>query len=198
MKKSLLIVALLLHLSGFSKIIVITNWGVNFSPADTTVTIGDTIKFSLGNTHNVLEVSQEDWDAEQNIALSGGFSLPLGGGILPTAQLTPGTHYYICTPHITIGMKGKFTLVGASGINDLLNQPTLSLYPNPASEFLSIQSSDNVTGLSYSILDETGKQVATGKLTGYKSSLDIHYLANGMYLFQLASQRRKTVSFIKN
>ena len=77
--------------------------GNTFSPDTLTITIGDTISFNIGSTHNAVEVSNSTWIANGTTS-NGGFNIPFGGGtfISTTAQ----THYYVCQPHVTMGMKG--------------------------------------------------------------------------------------------
>ena len=81
----------------------ITNIGNTFDPDTLYCNVGDSINFSLTNTHNVVEVSTSTWLASQTTALPNGFSLPFGGGtfIPDSAQ----TYWYICTPHVSMGMK---------------------------------------------------------------------------------------------
>jgi plastocyanin len=77
--------------------------GNTFSPDTLTVNIGDTISFNIGANHNAVEVSNNTWIAN-GTASNGGFNIPFGGGVfIPT---TVQTYYYVCQPHITMGMKG--------------------------------------------------------------------------------------------
>ncbi|MBK7966307.1 MAG: hypothetical protein IPK10_14175 [Bacteroidetes bacterium] len=68
--------------------------------------MGDTVTFSINGSHDAREVSQTTWNANSSAALLGGFQVPFGGGTLFPAQLGVGTHYYVCTNHISMGMKG--------------------------------------------------------------------------------------------
>lgn len=197
MKRFLLLFLLLTALKGFSRTIIITNWGAHFTPADTTAEIGDTIKFNLGNTHNVLEVDQQTWEAEEQTPLAGGFSLPMGGGILLTANLPKGTHYYICTPHISLGMKAIIRLTGPAGINDQPVFHTVSLFPVPANNGISVKTSARLIGSPYVVTDETGRQVAYGKLESAEMYLNIDHLSSGIYFFLAGTKREERLLFIK-
>ncbi|MCX6232659.1 MAG: plastocyanin/azurin family copper-binding protein, partial [Bacteroidetes bacterium] len=97
---------LLINLSSYSTVWTVSNSGTTFTPATITINLGDTVVFTLDPSHDVLEVSQSTWNADGNTALSGGFSVAYGGGTLLPAQLTVGTHYYVCEPHASMGMKG--------------------------------------------------------------------------------------------
>jgi plastocyanin len=112
MKKLILSLFLLAGLTGFSKTWIITNAGTTFTPATLTIETGDSIKFTIGSMHDVVEVSKDIWDVNEASPLLGGFQLPKGGGILLPAQLAAGTHYYVCTPHVSLGMKGSIIVLG--------------------------------------------------------------------------------------
>jgi plastocyanin len=82
----------------------VTNVGTTFSPSTLTITLGDTVQFVIDPTmHNAVQVSQATWNVNGTTS-NGGFVLPLGGG---TVVLTDtGPHYYVCTFHSFLGMKG--------------------------------------------------------------------------------------------
>lgn len=107
MKKILLSLLLVsISIAGYSKIWTINNSGSTFSPATITIVYGDTVRFTITVAHDAREVSQTTWNAGGTTALPGGFQTPFGGGLVLPTQLGVGTHYYICTPHVGIGMKG--------------------------------------------------------------------------------------------
>jgi len=85
-----------------------------FNPSNITITVGDYVQFVLGSIHNAVEVSQATWNANGTTALSGGFSVPFGGGMVTPANLPAGTHYFVCQAHASMGMKGIITVVGTS------------------------------------------------------------------------------------
>jgi plastocyanin len=105
MKKILpFVLSLLLTTSVFATSHTVVAVGLTFSPANLTITQGDTVVFAIGGSHNVVEVSLATYNANGNTPLVGGFSLPFGGGNL--IGLTAGTYYYVCSPHAAAGMKG--------------------------------------------------------------------------------------------
>ncbi len=111
MKSCFTIALLLLCLAGQraqGTIHTIVDAGFTFSPAALTIAVGDTVNFTIGGAHNVVEVSFATWNANGNTS-NGGFQLPFGGGqlIFPNA----GTYYYVCSPHAGMGMKGQISVV---------------------------------------------------------------------------------------
>ena len=82
---------------------------LQFMPADITISVGDTVRFVMTSTHNAIEVSKETYDAREAAPLSGGFQVDFG----ETDEITfatPGTYYYVCTPHVTLDMVGTITV----------------------------------------------------------------------------------------
>lgn len=116
MKNKILLSILLLStsLTGFCTIWTVTNTANTFTPATITITVGDTVNFVITTAHNAIEVSQATYNANGNTALSGGFQTAFGGGMVLPAQLGVGTHYYVCTPHASMGMKGTIIVQNCS------------------------------------------------------------------------------------
>jgi len=77
-----------------------------FSPSDLIINLGDTIYFDNLTNHNAVEVSEDTYD-NNGIESNGGFELYSDNYIVLDEV---GTHYYVCTPHVQMGMKGKITV----------------------------------------------------------------------------------------
>lgn len=88
-----------------SQTVTVSTVGNTFSPATVTIAAGDSVEFNLAAIHNAVEVSQSTWEASTSGALSGGFSVGFGGTETVTFD-EPGTYYYVCEPHVALGMKG--------------------------------------------------------------------------------------------
>jgi plastocyanin len=105
--KSLLTLLLItISTSAFCTIWTINTSGLTFTPATTNILFGDTVVFTIGGSHDAREVSLGTWTANGNTPLPGGFQTAFGGGMVLPAQLAVGTHYFVCTPHAAMGMKG--------------------------------------------------------------------------------------------
>jgi plastocyanin len=176
----------------------ITNSGYAFTPDTITITYGDTVNFSLESIHNAVEVSQATWDGNGNTPLSSGFSLPLGGGTVTPDKLSVGTHWYVCSPHASLGMKGVIIVETATtAITAIQPQLNVSFYPNPVIDMITIRADEDLVGSPYSFTDLTGKQILTGKLDDETVSIDISSFETGIYLLQIGEQRRRTFKMIK-
>lgn len=106
--KTILLTALLFiySVAGFSVTWTITNIGLQFSPDTLTINSGDSVKFKLDSLDGVVEVSHTTWNLNGTIGITGGFSVPDGGGLVLPDKLGVGVHYYICQAHASSGMKG--------------------------------------------------------------------------------------------
>ncbi len=198
MKKTLFLLLLFLLSSAvYSTTWIITNSGYTFTPASVTITFGDDVNFTLESIHNAIEVTKATWDANGNTALAGGFQKSFGGGLVPSSQLGVGTHYYVCSPHASLGMKGVIIVQSITGIEKNKFQPDFSIYPNPSNNLITIKASNNLTGSKYFITDQQGRQVFDGKLVGEATLVDVSQLSPGIYLIQIIGNRRQSFKVIK-
>lgn len=198
MKKTLLTFCLALIIGvGFSQTThIITAAGLNYTPDSIMVSVGDTIKFNVGVTHPTLEVDQSTWNSNGITPLAGGFDFPSGSGTFVVTQ--PTTHYYVCTAHISSGMKGKIVAVGID--LDEVAVKEISIYPNPVAEEMLV----NLTytpDLEIRIMDMTGKLVQELQAVEGtdEQSFNISHLKTGHYLLQIIDgDASREIRFIKN
>ena len=183
--------------NGFGKIWKVTNNYYTYSPQTITINAGDTVVFEISSGHDVVEVSQQTWNSNGNTQLSGGFSLPYGGGTLLTANLTAGTHYYVCTPHAYMGMKASIIVQNITPVINNKVFSEFSVYPNPVTDVVNIRITGDKKGEVFSIVNLAGKQVLTGKLEDEINSVDLSGLNSGLYFVQLGTVKRQTLKLVK-
>lgn len=78
-----------------------------FSPENLTINTLDTVFFTNLGIHDATEVDQETYEANEATS-NGGFAYNTDTFHVFTE---PGTYYYVCTPHVGMGMKGIITVV---------------------------------------------------------------------------------------
>jgi plastocyanin len=186
-----------ISMAGFSTIRTITNVSNEFSPATITITLGDTVNFDIASSHDAREVSFATWQDNGITALAGGFQTSLGGGQVLPDKLGLGTHYYVCTIHAANGMKGTIIVQNATGITENESDPTISIFPNPSADFITVKANADKPGSTYFIADQTGRQVMTGKLSDEISIINLNRLTAGVYLFQFGELSKQTYKVIK-
>lgn len=200
MKKLITLSVLLfsISLSAYCTTWTVTNAGETFTPATITIILGDDVNFDLQSAHNAREVSQSTWNANGNTPLPGGFETPFGGGLVSSSKLTVGTHWYVCAPHASNGMKGMIIVQAATATNDNQAQINLSAYPNPFSNVLIIEVNKIGLDCQYILSDQLGRQVQHGVLFHDYSVLDMSFLKPGIYLFRITGNKSQSMKLIKS
>jgi len=200
MKKIILaLIVSAFSLNGQGTNVVVTNVGATFSPDAVTITKNDVVTFTLLTFHNAVEVSQATWTANGSTLLAGGFNVPFGGGTLSGTALSVGTHYYICENHISLGMKGTITVEDVASVPEIATQPVVSIYPNPAKNYLTVQynaATSNI--LEINLYDLQGKLVSVlipkTEVTGmYTRSISLNNgISEGVYVVRILSGEKTT------
>jgi hypothetical protein len=113
-------------------------------------------------------------------------------------NLQMGTHYFVCTPHVKLGMKGVIFVeeVTTDIIEDQLLSD-ISVYPNPTTDRINIKVGNDLLGAIYSITDQSGRKVLTGEISEENISFDISYLSNGFYFLKAGIKPENTFKLIK-
>ena len=81
-----------------------------FSPSELIIQVNDTVYFENLFYHNAVEVDEDTYNND-GITSNGGFSLENDGYVVFNE---PGTFFYVCTPHVLMGMKGYILVEGES------------------------------------------------------------------------------------
>lgn len=75
-----------------------------------------------------------------------------------------------------------------TGINENLSESYINLYPNPASNQITIRSEMAFSNEGYTITDLSGKTLQQGKLHGVQTFVDITQLSCGVYILNIRNQ----------
>ena len=73
---------------------------------------------------------------------------------------------------------------------------SLSVYPNPSTDYLYLTSSDEISGLSYQLFDMNGRLLKSEKITENQTNIDMQGLVSATY-FVKVNQGNKTVKSFK-
>jgi plastocyanin len=187
----------LISVVAFSTTVTISNSGTTFTPSTVTIKVGDTISFQIASMHNALEVSQSTWTANGNTPLPG-FEVGFGGGTV--TGLTAGTHYYVCAPHASVGMKGQIIVNTATGIDNLIpSSDNISIYPNPTTGKFVVQykgiTTQNSNSASLEVYNLKGEQICSLPILSEQTSVDLSDLTSGSYFVRI-NDNEKTYSKI--
>jgi hypothetical protein len=117
------------------------------------------------------------------------------------AGFSPYTAYYTSLAFSPIGqsyvafqdwsIEGETTVMyydAPVGINEIKGS-MVSLYPNPASEIITLEISGESIGSNLSIMSITGQELIACPIIEPKTQLDISTLPNGIYFVRLANDK---------
>lgn len=68
---------------------------------------------------------------------------------------------------------------------DQLAIQTIQIFPNPTTDLLSVEVSEDLIQLTYKIMDVTGKELVSEKLKHTLNTIDVEDLASGTYFFEI-------------
>jgi PKD repeat protein len=71
------------------------------------------------------------------------------------------------------------------------------LYPNPTTKQINLMVDSNLLGSVYTVYDNTGKLVLTGKINTENTSVELGNLSAGLYLFRMGENFTQTIKVIK-
>jgi hypothetical protein len=90
---------------------------------------------------------------------------------------------------------GDFNVLGLSKEVKL----DFAMYPNPSTDYLTIQLPSGSLKADISVFDLTGRLIKSSEITSTSNKLDIQYLSTGMYLLIIESEGKiGSKQFIKN
>ncbi len=83
------------------------------------------------------------------------------------------------------------------GINETSQVNLFSVFPNPAQNIINVNSDSKLIGQIYSIYDNAGRVVLTGKFNSQNTTIEIGNLSGGIYMFSVGENMSQTFKIIK-
>ncbi len=84
-----------------------------------------------------------------------------------------------------------------TGIENNNSNDVFSIYPNPTKNSLNITVNQKLIGSEFTITDQLGRTVITGKLTAENTVVEVGNLSNGIYLLRIGTNVRQTFKVVK-
>ncbi len=124
--------------------------------------------------------------AQQGLAAAGG---GINGPTMKVSFSVGQTAYSYTTNgtnNITEGLQQSYnvTVLAVTEAENL----RLMVFPNPTSEFLSIQGNEDLKKLEYILYDAQGKMVQKGKIAEAKNFLNLSQYPQSIYLLEIISE----------
>lgn len=96
-----------------------------------------------------------------------------------------------------VDVDGRFTYSSVRLISFVQNAKSISVYPNPAKNSVTLRSATSLSGQFYSITNQAGQQVITGRLIDLSTTINLNKLAAGIYYVQVAGSASESIKIVK-
>ena len=83
------------------------------------------------------------------------------------------------------------------GINETSQVNLFSVFPNPAQSVINVKADSKLIGSVYSIYDNTGRVVLSGKINSANTTIELGNLSGGIYMFSIGDNMKQTFKVIK-
>ncbi|MBM3419453.1 MAG: T9SS type A sorting domain-containing protein, partial [Bacteroidetes bacterium] len=83
------------------------------------------------------------------------------------------------------------------GINETSQDKLFSVFPNPAQSVINVKADGKLIGSVYSIYDNTGRVVLSGKLIAESTTIELGNLSGGIYMFSVGENMKQSFKVIK-
>jgi hypothetical protein len=83
------------------------------------------------------------------------------------------------------------------GINETTQDNIFTVFPNPAQSIINVKADNKLIGDIYTIYDNTGRVVLTGKINAQNTTIELGNLSGGIYLFIVGENMKQTFKIIK-
>jgi hypothetical protein len=82
-------------------------------------------------------------------------------------------------------------------VNEVSQSKLFSVFPNPAQSEINVNLDPKLVGSLFTIYDNTGKAVKTGKINSENTTIEISDLSVGIYTFSVGENKKQTFKVIK-
>ena len=176
------------------------DWSFNSTPSSSgdanssrTIEVGDTVTWNWysGGSHNV----KSNGDATESFE-SAFFTQ---GGTYSKTFNSVGSNVYVCTPHAG-NMFGTITVVAEGALSTSeARSLKFEMYPNPASDKVSIQLPSGAENATVEFYDSLGRLALSKKVTRINNKMDVNALSKGIYILKVfTADQIGSQKFIKN
>ena len=148
----------------------------------------------------LLSFSMNAQTSHQVLSATGGDASGSGGSVAYSVGQIVYTTSTGTSGSVAQGVEQAYE-ISSVGIKETALNISLSIFPNPTSEYLTLKVEDyNNEALSYSLLDEQGKLVLNEQITNQVTQVAMSNLARGAYFINVLQENKKIQTFkiIKN
>jgi len=179
------------------------NLSVTTNPINQNVYVGSNAQFvlALSDTSATYHWQSDLGLGFQNISNAGQYSGATNDTlIVSNTTLTNNNQQFRCI--VTSGTCADtssiaiLSVINNVGINEATNS-LFKVYPNPANNQINVEINKSLIGSIFTITDQIGKTILSGKLTKENSIIELGDLSGGIYLLSIGNNAKQTFKVIK-
>ena len=143
----------------------------------------------------LLTFSVNAQTSHQVLSATGGDATGTGGSVAYSVGQIVYTTSTGTTGSVAQGVEQAYEIYSV-GIKETALNISLSVFPNPTSDFLTLKVQDyNNETLSFDLLDEQGKLVLNEQITTQDTQVAMSTLARGSYFINIVQKNKKIQTF---
>jgi len=177
---------------------------VNTQPTNQTININSNAQFIVGSSDSSATYQ---WQTDlgfgfQNLSNAGQYS-GVTTGTLTVFNVTMSNNNQNFRSIVSSGSCSDtsnvavLTVNNNVGINETSQDKLFSVFPNPAQSVINVKADSKLIGSVYSIYDNTGRVVLSGKLNAESTTIELGNLSGGIYMFSVGENMKQSFKVIK-
>lgn len=108
-----------------------------------------------------------------------------------------GSYAVIVTKNGCSDTSACVAISGITGIDEISKDRNFTIYPNPATDQITVKVNRDLLGSAYTISDQSGRVVLKGSLKQANENIDIAGLTKGIYIFSVGDKIHQSFKVIK-
>jgi hypothetical protein len=133
--------------------------------------------------------------AQESVTSAGGNGTGSSGSVSYSVGLVVYTTTIEAEGSVARGLQHAYEIYSLD-IDDMTKNITLSVFPNPTSDFLTLKISDNIIEkISYQLYDLTGNLIESRNIQSDQSLIDMSKLSSAVYFIHILKGNERIQSF---
>jgi hypothetical protein len=133
--------------------------------------------------------------AQESVTSAGGNGTGSSGSVSYSVGLVVYTTTIEAEGSVARGLQHAYEIYSLD-IDDMTKNITLSVFPNPTSDFLTLSISDNIIEkISYQLYDLTGNLIESRNIQSDQSLIDMSKLSSAVYFIHILKGNERIQSF---
>ena len=136
-------------------------------------------------------------DAQESVNVSGGDAEGSGGTVAYSVGQVDYTTNTSSNGSVAQGVQHSYEIFTV-GVKETVMDISLSVFPNPTTEYLTLQINDfNNEQLSYQLFDMQGRRLSNAQIIAQQTQIDMNSLPSATYVVNILNQTNTKIQSFK-